>query len=277
VDFYDPELPFPPHHLVFNAIGDADVSKPSLDAAMEILKRSTAPVVNHPSTVLATGRADNAERFAHIPGVITARMTLLPRELLASNDAPTMLANRGFTFPLLLRSPGFHTGRFFVCCEDREALAAALPSMPGQELMVIQYLNARSADGKIRKYRIMMIDGKLYPLHVAISHDWKIHYFSADMVDNPENRAEDAAFLNDMPKVLGSRAMAALEKIREALGLDYAGADFSLSPDGDVILFEANATMFVGLPDPDARWDYRRQAVQRILDTIRNLLTKHAA
>ena len=50
--------------------------------------------------------------------------------------------------------------------------------------------------------------GELYPLHVAISHNWKIHYFSADMADFPEHRAEDAEFLADMPGVLGPRVMA---------------------------------------------------------------------
>jgi tetratricopeptide (TPR) repeat protein len=273
VDFYDPELPFPPHMLVFNAIGDADASKPALEAAMEILKRSKAPVINPPSAVLKTGRAANAERLAHIPGVITAKMQLLPRAYITAEK----LAKLGFTFPLLLRSPGFHTGHFFVRCENPESLATTLPSMPGPELMVIQYLDARSADGKIRKYRVMMIAGKIYPLHAAISHEWKIHYFSAEMADNPENRAEDAAFLEDMPKVLGPRAMQALEKIQETLGLQYAGADFSLSPDGDVILFEANATMVVNPPDADPRWDYRRPAVKRVTDAIRQLFIPHAA
>ena len=41
----------------------------------------------------------------------------------------------------------------------------------------------------------MMIDGRLYPLHLAVSRRWKIHFFSADMSDSAEHRAEDRAFL----------------------------------------------------------------------------------
>ena len=156
--------------------------------------------------------------------------------------------------------------------DSPDELTAALASLPGDELFVIEYLDARASDGKSRKYRVMMIDGKLYPLHAAVSHHWKIHYFSAEMADHPQHRAEDEAFLADMAGVLGPRAMAALEAVRDALGLDYAGADFSLSPQGELILFEANATMVINPPDPDPRWDYRRPYVQTVLDAIQRLL-----
>ncbi len=49
--------------------------------------------------------------------------------------------------------------------------------------------------GTIAKYRVMMIGGWLYPLHLAISAHWKIHYVTADMTENAEHRAEEAKFL----------------------------------------------------------------------------------
>ena len=82
-------------------------------------------------------------------------------------------------------------------------MPAALAELPGEDLTVLSYLDARGLDGKVRKYRVMMIDGGLYPLHVAISSHWKIHYFTADMADHPEHRAEDAEFLENMAGVLG--------------------------------------------------------------------------
>jgi hypothetical protein len=173
---------------------------------------------------------------------------------------------------LLLRTPGFHTGRHFVRVDRASALHEAMALLPGAELTAIQYLDSRGPDGKVRKYRVMMIDGGLYPLHVAISSHWKIHYFTAEMAERAEHRAEDAEFLENMPAVLGPRAMAALEQIQGALGLDYAGIDFGLSPDGDVLLFEANATMVVNPPEPDERWAYRRPAVERIFGAVRRML-----
>jgi Tetratricopeptide repeat len=272
VEFFDPATPLPPHQLVFNAIGDADICKPSLEAATKILERTNSPVINPPASVLATGRAANAERFRKLPDVRVPRIVLLPRQ----TPTASLLAEQEFTFPLLLRSPGFHGGKYFVRVEAADDLVVALSAIPGAELMAIEYLDARGPDGKIRKYRVMMIDGKLYPLHAAISQHWKVHYFSADMAENPEHRAQDEAFLTDMEQVLGPRAMQALHLIQEALGLDYAGIDFSLSAAGEVLLFEANATMVVLPPEPDARWDYRREPVQRILDAIRRMLIDRA-
>jgi hypothetical protein len=127
----------------------------------------------------------------------------------------------------------------------------------------------------VRKYRVMTIGGELYPLHVAISSHWKIHYFTAEMAEQANYRAEDAEFLENMPEVLGSRAMQALGHIQATLVLDYAGIDFGLSASGDLLLFEANATMVVNPPEPDERWAYRRPAVERIFAAVRRMLTAH--
>jgi hypothetical protein len=188
----------------------------------------------------------------------------------------TTLARHGFDFPLLIRTPGFHTGRHFLRVEAGADLPAALAELPGDALTVLRYLDARGPDGKARKYRVMTIDGGLYPLHVAISSHWKIHYFTADMADNPEHRAEDAEFLENMPGVLGPRAMAALEEIQSRLGLDYGGIDFGLSAGGEILLFEANATMVVNPPEPDEKWAYRRPAVERIYAAVRRMLMARA-
>jgi len=276
IEFLEPGAPLPPHALIFNSIGDADLSRVSLEAAARVLAGIDSPVINSPEVVLATGRDANAERLGLLPGVVTPKIAILSRELLSGPDAAVNLAALGFAFPLLLRSPGFHAGRHFVQVENREALAAALPSLPGPQLTVLQFLDVRGADGKIRKYRVMMIGGKLYPLHAAVSHDWKVHYFSADMVDSPEHRAEDQAFLENMPEVLGEKAMSALQAVQAELGLDYAGIDFSLGKDGEVILFEANATMTIVRPPQGEMWDYRRQPVRTILDAIRELFFRRA-
>jgi glutamate/tyrosine decarboxylase-like PLP-dependent enzyme/glutathione synthase/RimK-type ligase-like ATP-grasp enzyme len=273
-EFYDVRHELPPHHLVFNSIGDADLAGNALRAAEPLLARTDAPVINPVSAVAATGRAANARRLSGLSDVVTSRTVVLPRELLASPAAESTLALHGFEFPILLRTPGFHTGKHFIKIEEPGLLAAALEQLPGRDLLVMQYLDARGRDGKARKYRVMMIDGQLYPLHLAISSDWKIHYFTAEMANSPEHRAEDAAFLSDMPAVLGPRATAALSDIQRTLGLDYAGIDFGLNEAGELLFFEANATMVVLAPDTNARWNYRRPAVERIYRAVVQMLRK---
>jgi hypothetical protein len=267
-DYLDPSVPLPPHQLVFNAIGDAELCEPALEAAVRLIARTSAPVINDPRAVMTTGRISNARRLRAVPGVVTPRTIAIARELLAGPDGADWIANHRFTFPLLLRSPGYHTGRNFILVESAAGLAAAAASLPGDNLLVIEYLDARGNDGKARKYRVMMIGGQIFPLHLAISGDWKVHYFTSDMADKPDHRLEEANFLNDMPAALGDRAVAALEQIRDLLGLDYAGIDFGLGRDGDLLLFEANATMVINPPGPDERWAYRRTAIDGALDAV---------
>lgn len=258
-DFFDQADPVPPHALMVNAIGDADLCGPALANAVRIAARTTAPVINSPALVRVTGRAAIARRLADIPGVIAPRICPL------SNAS-------GLGYPLLLRAPGYHTGQHFVRVDTPSALAEAAAALPAGDKFAIEYLDARGSDGMARKYRVMFIGGSLYPLHLAISADWKVHYFTAGMAANAAFRAEERRFLEDMPAVLGGRAMQALKHIQATLGLDYAGIDFAVASDGSLLLFEANATMVIIPPDADPMWDYRRRSVADALAAARTLL-----
>jgi glutathione synthase/RimK-type ligase-like ATP-grasp enzyme len=268
-DFYDPAQTLPPHALVVNAIGDADTGARALAGAEAMLAGSSAPVVNPPARVRATGREAQALRLGGIQGVVAPRTERLKRPALAA-------AAEGFAFPLLLRAPGFHTGQHFLRVESSGDLPGAAARLPGDDLLAIEYLDARGADGLARKYRVMIVDGALYPLHLAISADWKVHYFTAAMAADAAHRQEERRFLDDMPSVLGDRAMAALAGIAAAMGLDYAGVDFALAADGSVLLFEANATMAIVSPDAEPLWDYRRPAIAAVQEAARRMLVRRA-
>ncbi len=264
-DYAPPSLALPPHDLVFNAIGDAERCGTALQQAAALLTRTDAPVVNAPARITPTTRAGNAA-LGRLEGVTTPRVATLPRTALAPG------LPEGFAYPILLRSPGYHTGQNFLRLENTGDLAAALRTLPGDTLTLIEPLDARGADGAWRKYRVMLVGGAILPLHLAISPHWKVHHFTADMQDRPAHRDEEAAFLDDMPGVLGPAAVAALRRISDALALDYGGIDFALGPRRNVLLFEANATMTVAMPPPDPVWSYRRRAVADVLSATRSLL-----
>jgi glutathione synthase/RimK-type ligase-like ATP-grasp enzyme len=276
-DHLDLRAALPPHQLIFNTIGDADLCQPALEAAIRLIARTNAPVINDPRAVMRSGRIDNARRLGAIAGVKAALTLAFPRDMLKGPDGAASLAGEGFAFPLLLRSPGYHTGRNFVLVETPVDLPEAAASLPSEVLLAIEYLDTRGEDGNARKYRVMMIDGVIYPLHLAISRDWKVHYFTSDMAEQAGHRSEEARFLDDMPSALGPSAMAALERIRNELGLDYAGVDFAVRSDGDLLLFEANATMVIAPPGPDERWAYRRAAIQKILDAAAAMVMARSA
>ncbi|HXW39632.1 MAG TPA: tetratricopeptide repeat protein [Xanthobacteraceae bacterium] len=276
-EYADPRVALPRHDLVFNSIGDADLCRDGLKAACAVIARTDRPVINHPRAVLKSGRAANVERLRGLPNVVVPRMLALPRRQLAGADAAAVAAAAGFTFPFLVRAPGFHTGRFFVRVEDARQLAAAIAEFPAADVWLIEELDARDGDGFFRKCRVMLVDRKIYPLHLAISRRWKVHYFRADMADCADNRAKDAAFLDDMAGVVGARGMAALERINATLDLDYGGIDFAVNARGDILLFEANATMVMVPLTADPKWDYRRPAFDNVFAAVRKMLAERLA
>ena len=204
------------------------------------------------------------------------RLEAYARDVLAGAEGPDVLARQGFRFPLLLRAPGFHTGRHFVRVETPERLAAAITELPGEDVWLIEHLDSRDNEGTFRKFRVMIIDGQLYPLHLAISRDWKVHYFTADMAHSAENRSKDAAFVENMTDAVGRRGIVALARIGEVLGLDYGGIDFAVNTRGEILFFEANATMVVVPLSLDEKWDYRRPAVDRVFAAVRTMLVERS-
>lgn len=265
-DYFDPAGPLPHHALVVNAIGDADLCGVALDQAERMLRGWRGRVINAPGQVRRTGRASAMERFRGMAGIVVPRISALPRSV--------VLEAGNLAFPLLLRSPGYHTGQHFVRVERQADLAAAVAGLPGETLFAIEWLDARGPDWMSRKYRVMFIDGVCYPVHLAISADWKVHYFTAAMAANSAYRREEQRFLDDMRGALGQRAMDALSAIGETLGLDYAGVDFGMGPDGSVLLFEANANMAIVPPSADPIWDYRRSAILDVQTAARQMLMR---
>jgi Flp pilus assembly protein TadD len=265
---YQAAMTLPPHHVVFNGVGDADRATAPLEIARAIVQQSGKPVINDPAAVLKTSRAEVTSRLAGVPGVITPDTVILPRAEVTVEE----LARRGFSFPLLLRSPGHHTGNHFEWVESPADLARVRDDLPGNELLVIAYIDGRGADGMYRKYRVLFIGGKLYPLHLAISARWKVHYFSADMFDRPEHRAEEERFLADVEGTLGASGMRALETIAATLELDYGGIDFGRDAAGNILVYEANATMAVFPAPPADYFAYRRAPIERVFDAVRQLV-----
>jgi glutathione synthase/RimK-type ligase-like ATP-grasp enzyme len=272
VEYYPETRPLPHFDLCFNGIGEADSARFALSRARVLLAQNTGRILNHPEIVLRTGRLAVARLLRGINGVRTPRMVRLSRSVLESSDLSATLAAQGIGYPFLLRTPGQHTGKNLLRISDLEDVPVALQTLPGEELFAIEFLDGRSRDGLIRKYRVLSIAGELYPIHLAIAAQWKVHYFSAKTEQTEAWRKEEERFLEAMPEALGEAAMIRLRGIAKLLALDYGGIDFSVTPDGALHVYEANASMGFAEPPrhPDA--EYRRPAIQRAQRAVERML-----
>jgi glutathione synthase/RimK-type ligase-like ATP-grasp enzyme len=178
--------------------------------------------------------------------------------------------------PVLVRPFGSHGGQNLVKLESAGELAELVASN-AESYYVTNYLDYRSDDGCYRKYRIVFVDRRPYPYHLAIGDHWMIHYETAGMLTEQWKRDEELSFLEDPSSVIGAKAMVAVEAIGRKLDLDYCGLDFSILPDGSVLVFEANATMLIHPEDKHEILRFKNLFVQRIFDAFNTLLSRTAS
>jgi tetratricopeptide (TPR) repeat protein len=230
----------PPADIAFNIVGDADAGAPFLERADALRQRLSCPMLNPPRHIPPTRRDQLAVLLGDIPGLVVPPMIRVPRDELVTG-ANTMRDR--LTLPLLIRPAGSHGGVSLMRVETHAHLAAAVAAAPAEDYYASEYWDYRSADGWFRKYRLVFVDGEIFPVHLAISAGWLVHYWRADMAGWMQR--EEETFLADYRTIFAGAAGEALQSVAHRLDLDFGGIDCALLRDGRVLLFEANATMLV--------------------------------
>jgi tetratricopeptide (TPR) repeat protein len=258
----------PPVDIVFNAIGDADRGAPYLARAADLCVGLARPLLNPPERVARTRRDTLPALLRDIPGLAVPRIRRIAHaDMLA-------LATAGDTSrrPLLVRPTGVHGGDDLVRIETRADLARYAQEVPADEYYVSEFWDYRGSDGLHRKYRLIFVDRKVFPCHVAITSHWLSHYGRADMAD--WMKQEEAAFLADFRATFPEPAADAITEVARRLDLDYAGIDCTLLRDGRVLVFEANAAMLVHLREPREQFAAKHAPVPRIIDAMADLVLR---
>ncbi len=225
--------------VIVNMITEAEKSAKVLDNLKALLIGAPGRVINHPDAVLRTTRDQVAALLDGIPGLIVPKTVRLPGD-------PTMAAesirSAGLVGPIIVRQVGTHTGRTVALHQSVDDAVAALE--PGQEFIATQFVDFASPDGNYRKYRVFFIGNATVLRHMYVSDHWNVH--SPDrarfMAPRPDIVAEERALIErDQP--FGPQVQQVFREVRARMPLDFFGLDFGFTPDGAVLLFEANATM----------------------------------
>jgi hypothetical protein len=88
----------------------------------------------------------------------------------------------------------------------------------------------------------------------------------------PDLLAEEEEVLASASGGLAAGVLDTLHRVRERMHLDFFGMDFGIAPTGELLLFEANATMnfFPFLDDP--RFAYVKQSLKPAHDAMHELI-----
>jgi tetratricopeptide (TPR) repeat protein len=246
--------------VVVNLIADVDQSEALLGPSQALIDRIGKPVINHPRLIVDTSRDSIARRLAQTPHCQvpqTRFFSAAELEAVRSGDVQPPLS-----FPLLARPAGTHGGKDFEKVNDLSRLNGFLARHSEGGLYLTPYVDYRSDDGFFRKYRFIFVNNEILPYHLAIGDSWKVHHATTNMANRPWMQTEEQQFLEDPWQVFGAPQLAALESMRDAIGLDYFGIDCGLDREGAVVMFEVNACMLVhGNNDT---FPYKTAAVERI-------------
>jgi glutathione synthase/RimK-type ligase-like ATP-grasp enzyme len=280
VDHFPVDGQIPKHALIVNGIGEADITEDVLRKASRLIRNSSARVLNHPDRVLATGREHTAQLLAGIAGLRLPKVIRLSAHALQARMLANTLADCKLEYPLLLRVPGLHSGRKLELVNNADEVRTMLRTHPARDYFAIEYIDTRCEDRYYRKYRVVFIDGAMYPIHCACTTGWKAHYYTSNNANVMMLQQEEQRYLENFRDVLGESVVLSLAAVQERLGLEYGGIDFSLDTQNNIVVFETNATMSFPQPDRETQHSYRftafRKAQDAIIKMIANALKKNS-
>jgi glutathione synthase/RimK-type ligase-like ATP-grasp enzyme len=275
------ELPaLPDHDVLFVAVGESDENRPLLEQLAAVLPHWPRPVLNAPDRIARLSR-DRACRLLQsadgiaMPTAIRIERTAL--EQVGRAERSLVDVAEDTAFPAIVRPVGSHAGSGLEKIDTPAELAAYLERMPHAEFYVARFVDYRNADGLFRKYRIMLIDGRPFICHMAVSSHWMIHYLNAGMTDSADKRAEEERCMAEFDDGFARRHADAFRAVTERIGLDYVGLDCAETADGKLLIFEADSDMIVHAMDPVELFPYKQPQMRKLFAAFRRMLADAAA
>ncbi len=237
----------PNFDLLLNTVACPDRKRVSLITAARFVDcYPNIPVINHPRRILETTRERNALRLNLIPGVTFPKTERLRWDGVSSNAIAKEICGLGFVFPIIVRQVGSQTGSTVKLVNNKQELCSHFQNSPAnREYYIIQFQEYRNKRNVFNKTRVFFIDGNFYPVANLFNDSWNVH--SGDrysIMDKTQwTQDEERSFLNDPVSYIGSENFDKLCKVRDLVGLDFFGIDFTILQDGTLFIFELNAAM----------------------------------
>jgi hypothetical protein len=269
--------PLPEHDIAFVAVAESDKNQPQLRELSEILRHWPRPVVNRPERIGRLTRDGTWAMLKSAPGLVIpmqARIDRLSLNKVALGEISAEEYLDGKTFPIIARPLDSHLGDGLAKLDDATAVDFYLKERPDPEFYIAPFVNYCQADGYYRKYRVTLIDGQPYAVHMAISRHWMINYVNADMNKSAEKRAEEARFIADFDHDFAVRHAEALRAIADRTGLEYLPFDCGETHDGKLLLFELGTNMIVHSMDPPEVFPYKRPQMEKVFRAFQAMLRK---
>ncbi|HVY17817.1 MAG TPA: hypothetical protein VHB27_21540 [Rhodopila sp.] len=275
-----PNRPLPPvvpdHDVAFFAHGDPDGAMLARLAAL--YRAWPRPVLNDPAFLPALARDALSRSLAGIASIRSPETVAVTRPALeaylASGDPIDGFVSTGTMFPCLVRPAGTHAGHGLALLSDQESLVRYLETSDADRFYMSVFVDYADGRGLYRKSRVAFIDRRPFLCHMAVSSHWMVHYLNAGMDVSAEKRAEEAAAMAEFDSGFARRHAAAFDALHERLGFDFYSIDCAETPDGRLLVFEADAGAIIHMMDPLDRFAYKQPRMRRIFEAFDALLRR---
>lgn len=268
----------PDHDVLLVAVAESNANQSLLQQIGLMLADWPRPIINRPEQIAVLSRDAACAAMRGINGLnmpVTTRINRAELTLLSSGAVSLSDYLPGDSFPIIVRPIGSHAGKFLEKMDHAAALGEYLSRVDSEQFYISRFVDYRSADGLFRKYRIVLIEGRPFVCHFAISSHWMIHYLNAGMNESAEKRAEEAECMAHFDETFAQRHATTLRDINERMGLPYLGIDCAETLDGELLIFEVDNAMIVHAMDDETLYPYKKPAMQKVFTAFRDLL-EHA-
>jgi hypothetical protein len=276
---HDIPTPLPEHDVAIVIASDSPQSGAALAEMVGLAPRWPRPVLNAPLLVSNLDRDKLYRLLRGIEGIdIPATIPVCREQLEDVAEARMSLTTvgQGTEFPIIVRPRGSHAGRGLAKVIDVAEMRAYLDGHPEREFFISRFVDYSGADGQFRKYRIVIVDGKPYPCHMAIADRWDIWYLNAGMSFSESKRLEEAEFMRTFDDAFAVRHQHALSRMIERVGLDYFLVDCAENQKGELLIFEADNTAVVHNMDSPTLFPYKPPQMLAIFKAFADMLVDRA-
>jgi len=260
----------PAHDIAFMAIGESSENGPVLERMEALLANWPGPIFNNKPQLIRSLTRDGVNALlAGEPALLsprTGRVHRVQLEAVANGLLKLEAACEGFSLPVIIRPIGTHAGHGLSKIDTNAELLDYLTASTADSFYIAPFIDYRGADGLFNKQRIVLVKGRPFPSHMAISSHWMVHYMNAGMAESAEKRAVEAQWMADFDADFAVRHRAGFEALYRFIGLDYFGIDCAELPDGRLLVFELDVAMIVHALDSADLYPYKKPAMHKLFD-----------
>ena len=258
----------PPHDAAFVGVAESAANQPLLAAIGRIAALWPRPLLNAPGAIARLTR-DGAWRLLNaVSGVTYPRNERFSR-------AELVAARRRRPLALIIRPVDSHAGAGLEKIENEAALNTYLAPMTSRSSIPRPSSTIAGADGLFRKIRLAFVDGAPFPVHLAISPRWMIHYLNADMAENAAHRAEEERFMQNFNDFAQRHARAFRADEADAAARLFSDR-LRRKPDGRLLIFEVGNAMIAHDLDCKVTFPYKSAPMRRLFAAFQRMIAAHA-